>query len=302
MMMVKRMDMQTLRNILITARPQQWVKNFIVYIPLIFAEKIFDLHLLIIVTYGFILFSLASSSIYLFNDVFDIENDRKHVLKAKRPIASGALSPTIALVAGLIVGVCVLVIAFALKPAFGYFLLSYFILNIAYTLWLKHVVILDVMAIAIGFVFRVLAGAAIADVTPSHWLVICTLLLSLFLGFGKRRHELTLLTDDAQEHRHVLIDYSQKFLDQMIAIVTSTTVMAYALYTISEDTVMKFGTKNLLYTIPFVLYGIFRYLYLIHKRDEGGDPSQVIFTDKPLLINVVLWVLCAIGIIYLHIR
>jgi 4-hydroxybenzoate polyprenyltransferase len=182
---------------------------------------------------------------------------------------------------------------------FGIIVLAYFLLNIGYSLYLKSIVIIDVVTIAAGFVLRVLGGAVIISVTASQWLILCTILLALFIGFSKRRHELVLLKDAATNHRNVLKHYSPYFLDQMIAVVTASTVICYALYTMSKDTIEKIGTSKLIYTIPFVLYGIFRYLYLVHQKEEGGSPTEIMFTDKPMLINVSLWVVTSIVFIYI---
>jgi 4-hydroxybenzoate polyprenyltransferase len=186
--------------------------------------------------------------------------------------------------------------ALALGRPFAFAALSYLVLNVAYSNWLKHVVIVDVFSIAAGFVLRVIAGALVIDVFMSHWLLICTLLLALFMGFSKRRHELVTLPDDGKPHRQVLAEYNPLFLDMMIALVTSATVVSYVLYTVSEETIERFHTDRLLFTLPFVLYGIFRYLYLIYHRKHGGDPSQTLLTDRPLLVNIALWV-AACGII-----
>ena len=184
------------------------------------------------------------------------------------------------------------------RAPFGIALALYAFLNILYSLKLKDVVILDVMTISAGFVLRVVSGALLIQVGASEWLIICTVLLSLFLGFSKRRHEITVLESHANDHREVLQHYSPYFLDQMIGIVTASTVMSYALYTISEETVKKFGTNHLIYTVPFVLYGIFRYLYLVHKKVEGGNPTKIALTDRPLLVNILLWIVAVSFIIY----
>lgn len=191
-----------------------------------------------------------------------------------------------------------LVGAFFINSRFGIVAAAYVLVNIVYSFYLKNIVILDVMSIAISFVLRVVAGAVIIGVPSSEWLILCTLLLSLFLGFAKRRHELLILENKAADHRAVLEHYSPYFLDQMTAIVTASTVMSYALYTISDETVKKFNTKSLIYTVPFVLYGIFRYLYLVHKREEGGNPTKILLTDVPLILNVLAWVLVCAYIIY----
>ena len=279
-------------------RIQQWIKNLFIFAALIFSANLFNIPDLLITLEGFFIFCLAASGVYLFNDIVDIEKDKLHPLKSKRALPSGKLSVKSAIIASaflLFIGVFV---SFQLKFEFGLVLLAYILINIWYTYQLKRVVILDVMTIAAGFVLRVIAGAVLIGVPTSEWLIICTILLSLFLGFSKRRHEIKILENEANTHRSVLQHYSPYFLDQMIGIVTATTVMSYALYTISEETVHKFGTKHLIYTVPFVLYGIFRYLYLVHKKDEGGDPTRLALTDLPLLFNIVLWIITVSIIIY----
>jgi 4-hydroxybenzoate polyprenyltransferase len=288
----------TFVHILSSMRIQQWIKNFFIFAALIFSGNLFILKDFLLTTAGFILFSLLASGVYIFNDIIDIEHDRNHPLKSHRPLPSGKLSKSIALISSLVLILLSITVSFILKTQFALILLIYLIINVWYSYHLKNVVILDVMTIAAGFVLRVVSGAVIIDVPTSEWLIICTILLSLFLGFSKRRHELLILENSANSHRSVLQDYSPYFLDQMIGIVTATTVMSYALYTISEETIRKFGTKNLIYTVPFVLYGIFRYLYLVHKKEKGGNPTKLMLTDIPLLLNVILWIIVAIIIIY----
>jgi len=288
----------TFVHILSSMRIQQWIKNFFIFAALIFSGNLFILKDFLLTTAGFILFSLLASGVYIFNDIIDIEHDRNHPLKSHRPLPSGKLSKSIALISSLVLILLSITVSFILKTQFAVILLIYLIINVWYSYHLKNVVILDVMTIAAGFVLRVVSGAVIIDVPTSEWLIICTILLSLFLGFSKRRHELLILENSANSHRSVLQDYSPYFLDQMIGIVTATTVMSYALYTISEETIRKFGTKNLIYTVPFVLYGIFRYLYLVHKKEKGGNPTKLMLTDIPLLLNVILWIIVAIIIIY----
>ncbi|MBI4810080.1 MAG: decaprenyl-phosphate phosphoribosyltransferase, partial [Ignavibacteriales bacterium] len=272
-------------------RLQQWIKNFFIFAALIFSGNLFVVRDVILTMCGFILFSLVASGVYIFNDIVDLEKDKVHPLKSRRPLPSGKLSRTTALSASIIMIVIAIVGSYFLKPQFGIMLLLYLIINIWYSYQLKSLVILDVMTIASGFVLRVISGAVLIDVPTSEWLIICTILLSLFLGFSKRRHEILVLENTANEHRSVLQHYSPYFLDQMIGIVTATTVMSYALYTISEETIHKFGTKNLIYTVPFVLYGIFRYLYLVHKKVGGGNPTKLMLADAPLLLNIVIWIL-----------
>lgn len=279
-------------------RPQQWIKNLFIFAALVFSGHLYSSADLTRTIAGFALFSIAASGVYLFNDITDLGRDRLHPVKSRRPLPSGRLRVPTAWTASGVLAAGSLAGAWLLEPAFAGILLTYVALNVLYSLVLKNVVILDVMTIAAGFVLRVLAGAAIISVPTSEWLIICTVLLSLFLGFSKRRHELTMLDASADNHREVLQHYSPYFLDQMIGIVSASTVMSYILYTISEDTIAKFGTKNLIYTVPFVLYGIFRYLYLVHKRDEGGDPTRLALTDRPLLLNTILWICLASAVIY----
>ena len=282
----------------LSMRFQQWIKNLFLFAALVFSGRLFRADEVFLTVKGFLLFSLLSSGVYIFNDITDLENDRIHPLKSKRPLPSGRLDLSSAYVSAVVLSLIGVGGGFLLRYQFGMILVAYLTINIAYSLKLKDLVILDVMAIAAGFVLRVIAGAVLIDVPTSVWLLICTVLLSLFLGFSKRRHELTLLEVQAHTHRSVLRHYSPYFLDQMIGIVTASTVMSYSLYTISEETVRKFGTTNLIYTVPFVLYGIFRYLYLVHKKEEGGNPTKIALTDAPLLINILCWVLVATFIIY----
>lgn len=281
-----------------SARLHQWVKNFFIFAALIFSGHLFILNDLLLTVAGFFIFSLATSAIYIFNDVADVEKDKLHPEKSKRPLPSGKLKTSTALTVSTILGLSALLLGFSLGLNFTFVLIGYIILNILYSLFIKSLVILDVMTIAVGFVLRIYAGALLINVPVSEWLIICTILLALFLGFSKRRSELVLLENTANTHRSVLGHYSPQFLDQMIGIVTASTVMSYALYTISEETVSKFGTNNLIYTVPFVLYGIFRYLYLVHKKELGGNPTLAILKDLPLIINLILWIVSAGIIIY----
>jgi 4-hydroxybenzoate polyprenyltransferase len=279
-------------------RPQQWIKNTFVFAALVFAGHLRIAQDILLACFGFALFSLVASSVYIFNDIVDLEKDKLHPAKSHRPLPAGKLSVSTAAAAAAVLAALGLAGGFLLKVEFGAVLLLYVLINILYTLKLKETVILDVMTIAAGFVLRVVGGAFLISVPTSEWLIICTVLLSLFLGFSKRRHELTILEAHANTHRAVLQHYSPYFLDQMIGIVTASTVMSYTLYTISEDTVLKFGNNHLIYTVPFVLYGIFRYLYIVHQKEEGGNPTKIALTDRPLLLNMVLWILVASLIIY----
>ncbi len=280
-------------------RPKQWTKNLIVFAGLIFAHELFDPVSLAETLTAFFLFCLLSSSIYIVNDIKDVERDRQHPLKSKRPIAAGELSIPAAWLSATVLTLFVLISSFVLDPGFGLVALMYFALLFAYSYWLKHLVILDVLTIAIGFVLRAVAGAEVIDVEFSAWLLLCTILLALFLGLSKRRHELSLLGENAQSHRKILAEYSPHLLDQMIGVVTASTLMAYALYTMDDGTIEKFGTSYMILTIPFVIYGIFRYLYLVHQKDKGGSPATILTSDKPILIAIVLWGLLSVGLIYL---
>lgn len=285
------------RAILITLRPRQWIKNGFLFSALLFSRRFLDPTSVAQAVQAFLSFCLITGAVYTLNDLSDIREDRFHPAKSKRPIAAGDLSKNtamIVLVLGLAGG---LALGITVNPVFALALVSYIVLQLLYTFWLKNVVILDIFAIAAGFMIRVIAGGAAIGAKISDWLIVCTALLSLFLAMGKRRNELVVLDEEAVSHRPILREYSTSLLDQMISVVTSSTLVAYCLYTISDVTAAKFGTRNLVLTIPFVLYGIFRYLYLIHKKTSGGSPEDLIISDPPLLISVVLWVLAAAAII-----
>ncbi len=279
-------------------RPAQWVKNLLVFAGLVFAEKLGEPALARRSLQAFLVFCLMASAVYLLNDLLDRERDRNHPLKRHRPIAAGLVDPRLALAVSGLLSATALGWALALGPVFLLTAAGYLVLNLLYTLQLKHLVILDVMAVALGFVLRVLAGTLVIAVATSPWLLACTFLLSLFLGFGKRRHELLLLQSEAAGHRAVLGQYSPYFLDQLIGVVTSSTLVCYTLYTLSPETVAKFGGAGLLYTVPFVSYGIFRYLYLIHRESGGGDPAQLLLTDRPLQGAVLGWLLVVALVLY----
>jgi 4-hydroxybenzoate polyprenyltransferase len=279
-------------------RPGQWTKNLFVFAALVFAQRLGDANSVMKAVIAFFVFCALSSTVYLVNDVLDREQDRRHPLKARRPIASGALDPALALIGATVVGIAAMSAAWALGWQFFQTAAAYVVLLNAYSAFLKHIVILDVLTIAAGFTLRAAAGAAAIAVPMSHWLLVCTTLLALFIALSKRRHELTLLTDTAIDHRPILSDYSPYLLDQMISVVTASTLIAYVFYTISPETTAKFGTDLLSLTIPFPLYGIFRYLFLVHLRDQGGSPAELVVNDRPLLLCVGLWALSVIIIIY----
>jgi len=275
-------------SLLVAMRPRQWIKNLVVFAALLFALRLTDPEALLRAAIAFVLFCATSGAVYIVNDLFDVERDRRHPTKSRRPIASGALGTVPAIVAVAVLLSGSLVVGFALSPPFGAVLLIYAALNLAYSMWLKEVVILDVMVIAAGFVLRAVGGGLVIDVEISKWLIMCTILLSLFLAFCKRRQELETL-DQAHEHRTILKEYSVAFLDQMINVVTASTVVSYMFYTMSEDVEQKLHTEYLYLTVPFVLYGIFRYLYLVHRHGRGASPTQALLTDRPLLLCVGLW-------------
>ena len=279
-------------------RPREWVKNVFVLAALVFTKRIFEPGDLLQGSLAFACFCLISGAAYLFNDIRDRENDRQHPLKRHRPIASGALRVSVAAIAAVLLTLIALIGGFYVHPHFGTVLLIYAVLNIAYTLYLKHIVILDVMIIAAGFLLRAIGGAVAIQVVISSWFTLCTMLLALFLGFAKRRHELALLEGDASTHRRILAEYSPQFLDQIIAIVTAGALVSYALYTMSPEVIEKLGTKYLNLTIPFVIYGMLRYLYLIYKKDGGGNPTSTVLGDYPLLIACALWLLTLGVILY----
>ena len=283
--------------LLASLRPRQWVKNLFVFAGVIFSQQLLTPRAWPALA-AFAIFCGLSGAIYLFNDVADVDKDRLHETKRRRPVASGALSIGAAIGFGVLLLAGCLAAAFRLSPAFGLVALFYGVLLTAYSLWLKHFVILDVLTVATGFVLRAVAGAVAVDVEISGWLLICTILIALFLALGKRRHEYRSLTGDAAAHRPILAEYSEGFLDQMISVVTASTVTTYALYTMSPETVAKFHTRLLPLTLPFVLYGIFRYLYLLYRRDLGGNPSDLLVTDRGLLLDALLWMLATLAIIY----
>jgi 4-hydroxybenzoate polyprenyltransferase len=285
-------------NLVLSLRPSQWTKNLIIFGALGLSLRLTDPVSVLRSGAAFVIFCALSGVVYLINDVADREADRRHPLKKHRPIASGALPVGVAIGWAVAIGAAALVAAFWLRPLFGVVAGSYVVLLSLYSGRLKHIVILDVLTIAIGFVLRAAAGAVALDVPISHWLYVLTILLALFLALSKRRHELVLLADGATSHRRILEEYSPYLLDQMIAVVSASTIVAYAFYTVSPETVQKFGTDRLMLTLPFPLYGIFRYLYLVHQKDGGGNPADMLLTDRPLLLCVGLWAATVAVIIY----
>lgn len=286
-----------LRALIKAMRPKQWTKNVFLFAGLFFDGRVLDAYRLLLTFLGFVLFCLISSAIYLINDLIDVEKDRVHPTKRFRPIASGALPRRVAMAAAAVMLLGGLPAAFLLNPSFGRVALLYVVIMIAYDLVLKNLVILDVMTIAAGFVLRVFAGAELVVVTRfSPWLYVCTTLLALFISINKRRHELLLLAENANSHRNALDHYSLAFLDNMTSIVTTAALVSYSFYTFSAPNVP--ANHSMMLTIPFVLYGIFRYLYLIHMKNLGDTPEEIVLNDRPLQICLLLWGLTAGLVIY----
>ena len=289
----KQLPPSLLASLLKLMRPKQWTKNAFVFGALFFAQRLFDLGAVASVLQTFVAFSLISSSVYVLNDLVDVEKDRLHPKKRFRPLASGAVSRK----AGTLLGITLLLVALGLAWSVGLPVLaivaSYFVLNIAYSFGLKHVAMLDLFIIALGFVLRVLSGAYAIPVEPSPWLLLCTLLLALFLGICKRRSEFIVLQDEATSHRKNLGEYSEKLLDQLIGIVAAVTIMAYSLYTLDSPV-----GRLMIYTIPFVIYAMFRYLFLVYRRDEGGEPAEILLGDRPFITSCLLWGLSAFLVSY----
>jgi 4-hydroxybenzoate polyprenyltransferase len=281
----------------VALRPRQWAKNVFVFAALVFAGRLTDPTMLLRACGAFGVFCLLSSAVYLLNDVRDRDSDRLHPSKRHRPIAAGEIGPGTAWAVSAVLAVGGLLAAFALSSGLCGVAVAYLIFNLGYSFGLKRIVILDVMIVASGYLLRALAGALVLDVAISRWLVLCTGLLALFLGFVKRRQEIAGM-NGGSETRPILKEYSLPFLDQMIAIVTGATVVAYSLYAFSPEVAQKLGTEHLGLTIPFVLFGIFRYLYLVHQRGVGENPTTVVLTDLPLIVDVALWGVAVVGALY----
>jgi 4-hydroxybenzoate polyprenyltransferase len=286
-----------LRALIKTLRPKQWTKNLFVFAALVFDGKLFQRGPLLRTVAGFVLFCLISSTVYVINDLVDIEKDRQHPIKRHRPLASGRLSPRVAILAAVLIAMVCLPLAVWLDWAFGLVAIGYVAVMIPYSFWLKNIVIIDVMTIAAGFVLRVVAGVTLVHVVRfSPWLYVCTTLLALFLAVGKRRHELFLLQGNANGHRAILSEYSMQLINEMISILVSTTIIAYSLYTFSAP---NLPTNHLMMlTIPFVLFGLFRYLYLLHVKNEGGAPEDIVVKDRPMMAALGLWGLAVVLVLY----
>ncbi|WP_413409725.1 decaprenyl-phosphate phosphoribosyltransferase [Paenibacillus amylolyticus] len=281
----------TVSGLIRLLRPKQWTKNLLLFAALLFSFEEIRTETILATLLGFILFSLVAGCVYILNDFVDRDRDRQHPVKKYRPMASGQVNPSHALMFGIILLIFSVGTAFMMNPLFGVLCIVYFLLNVSYSFVLKHLVILDMMTIAAGFVLRAIAGGVLIHVPFTPWFLICTMLLSLFLAIGKRRNELTLLEGNTGSHRKVLDNYSITLLDQFNTIVTTATIISYSLFTFTSD-----RTIHLMWTIPLVIYGMFRYLYLIHMKNQGGSPDRVLFEDKPILITVMLYVISVITI------
>lgn len=280
-----------IKELIISMRPRQWYKNLVIFIGIIFSLNILNLGAWMDAIDAFIIFCLISGSIYIINDILDIEKDKNHPQKCLRPLASGNLKIDYALLAVIILIALSFAFSYLINFLFFFTALTFFILLLVYSLFLKQLIIVDVMVISTGFVLRAIAGCIAIGVLISPWLIICAFLLALFLGIGKRRHELVLLGENAVNHRAILDNYSTQMLDQMINITTSALIMSYSLYTFFS------GKIFIMLTIPFAFYGLFRYIYLVHARNFGGEP-EMIFKDKGILLSIILWVLLAIVVLY----
>ena len=292
------MSIAWIKPLLKTLRPRQWVKNGLLFIPIVFDKQLTNWPALARVVLGFVLFCLLSSIIYIINDLVDLEADHNHPQKRLRPLPSGTLKISTARIASIVLTLVVFIPATLLSLEFAVIGLAYLVLNLAYSAWLKHAPILDVMILASFYVLRVAAGVSLIVVTRfSPWLYVFTTFLALYLGIGKRRAELNLLAEEANSHRRSLGEYTLPLLDQLILIVSSSAIITYSLYTFSAPNLPANHTMML--TIPFVIYGIFRYLYLIQVKQYGGEPEEVLLTDRPLQVTIILWVLAVLVIFYL---
>lgn len=287
-----------MRYLFFSLRPAQWIKNLFIFLPLIFGRKLFVYPDNLKTLFAFFIFCMAASVVYLINDIIDIDKDKIHPIKQLRPIASAKVSISIARFMALALGLTSVSLSFILNLYFGVVVLVYLAGNILYSMVLKNAVIIDVFCLAAFFYLRIKAGGVVATVDLSHWIIFMVILLSLFLGLNKRRQELMLLKDKSVSHRSVLTRYTPYFIDQMTSVITASIVVVYMLYTVDARTIREFGNDHLMYSIPFVYYGIFRYLYLIHRIRKGNDPTRILLSDRMMQINIALWVITCIAVIY----
>ncbi len=297
--------MKAVRGLIVTMRPDQWTKNLVLFAGLVFAGGLGDGALMGLAVRGFIVFCGLSGAAYVLNDLVDLSNDREHPVKRHRPLASGELPTGVAAAAATVTAGAALVWAYGIHTSFGHVAASYLALNVLYSMALRRMVILDVMSIAVGFVLRAVGSVEVLlerapETVLSPWLLVCTFFLALFLGLGKRRHEVLILGEAARDHRSTLAFYGPPLIDSLIGVVTASTVVSYAIYTIWPGTVEKVGSTKLVYTVPFVVYGVLRYLYLMYAEDGGGRPSRSFVSDAPLAVNILLWVIAVSAVIYLR--
>ena len=286
-------------NYLNLVRVPQWVKNFFVFVPLLFSQHLFDKNYFFTTLLAFVVFCLSSSLIYLINDIIDIEADKAHPTKKNRPLPSGAISSQSVLVVAIILVAAIVSLLPHFNDEFHYFVIAFVLLNILYSFWFKHIVILDVFSIATGFSIRVLAGAVVIAVPISSWLILTTMFISLFLGVMKRHSELILVAESENApSRKVLSQYSLNFADQMATVAAAGVIICYALYTVSERTISAFGTENLIYTTPFVVYGIFRFMYLEYISNKGDNTTKIVFSDLQIILTVIIYTITTVLIIY----
>ncbi len=286
-------------NYLKLVRVPQWIKNFFVFVPLLFSQHLFDKDYLFTSLAAFVVFCLASSLIYVINDTIDIEADKAHPTKKNRPLPAGVISKRSALIVAVVLTAVIVILLPQFNKEFLYFVTAFVLLNIFYSFWFKHIVILDVFSIAAGFAIRVLAGAVVISVPISSWLILTTMFISLFLGVMKRHSELILVAENENApSRKVLSQYSLNFADQMATVAAAGVIICYALYTVSERTVSAFGTENLIYTTPFVVYGIFRFMYLEYISNKGDNTTKIVFSDLQIILTVLIYTVTTVLIIY----
>jgi 4-hydroxybenzoate polyprenyltransferase len=287
-----------MKYLFFSLRPRQWIKNIFVFLPLIFGKKLFIFSAALNSILAFFIFCITASAVYIINDLIDIEKDKKHPLKRLRPLASGKITVRHAAILSFILSLAGIVFSFSLDVNFGWVIISYLFFNLLYTKFLKKAVIIDVFSLSVFFLLRIVGGCVIAKVIISYWIIIMSSLLTSFLGFNKRRQELLMLGKRSYHAREVLIKYNLYFIDQIIAVITSSVVIVYMLYSIDQRTIKEFGTYHLIYTTPFVYYGIFRYLYLTRRFYKDGDPTRIFLSDDKTILNLGLWIIACIVIIY----
>ncbi len=286
-------------NYLKLVRVPQWIKNFFVFVPLLFSQHLFDEDYFTTTLFAFVVFCLASSLIYVINDIIDIEADKAHPTKKNRPLPAGLISKRSALIVAVVLTAVIVILLPQFNKEFLYFVTAFVLLNLLYSFWFKHIVILDVFSIAAGFSIRVLAGAVVISVPISSWLILTTMFISLFLGVMKRHSELILVAENENApSRKVLSQYSLNFADQMATVAAAGVIICYALYTVSERTVSAFGTENLIYTTPFVVYGIFRFMYLEYISNKGDNTTKIVFSDLQIIFTVLIYTITTVLIIY----